>query len=65
MLATIDLLKSMDTDFHTTITNKNVISNIYLYSVSILDKVNHGNLNELLPCKLRIEYFKQFYPSDL
>lgn len=64
-LSTLDLSKSKDTGIHTTVTIKNVISNMHDYSVSSLGKVNHSHLKDLLPGKLRNDYNKQLYPYGL
>lgn len=44
---------------------KNVISNVYLYSVSLFMEVNHFNMRELLPNNLQKEYFKQVNNSGI
>ena len=44
---------------------KNVISNIYLYSVSSFMEIHHCNVKGLLPTNLKIENYKQVNASGL
>jgi hypothetical protein len=44
---------------------KNVISNIYLHSVSIFMEMQHCNIKEILPKTLKIEYYKQINTSGI
>jgi len=44
---------------------KNIISNIYLYSVSSFMELNHFNTKELLPPSLKTEYYKQVNASGV
>jgi hypothetical protein len=44
---------------------KNVITNIYLHSVSGFMEMHHCNIKGLLPGNLKNEYYKQVYASGL
>lgn len=44
---------------------KNVISNIYLFSVSSFMEIQHCNVKELLPSNLKNEYYKQVNASGI
>lgn len=44
---------------------KNVVSNIYLFSVSSALEIYHCNTKELLPPSLKIEYYKQINASGI
>lgn len=42
---------------------RNVISNVYVYSVSIFMELRHCNVSNLLPKSLKAEYIKQINAS--
>lgn len=53
------LQRAEDIFIHGTDEVKNVISNIYLYSVSGFMEIHHCNIKEMLPDNLKNEYYKQ------
>jgi hypothetical protein len=44
---------------------QNVVTNVYLYSVSSFMESHHFNVASLLPAKLKNEYYKQVNASGL
>ena len=50
---------------HGTSEIKNLISNVYLYSVSSFMEINHYNFQEFLPENLKNEYHRQVNASGL
>lgn len=44
---------------------KNIISNIYLYSLSSFMEIHHCNIRGLLPNNLKNEYYKQVNASGV
>jgi hypothetical protein len=44
---------------------KNIISNVYIYSVSSYLEIHHCNIKELLPNSLQQEYYKQANASGV
>lgn len=44
---------------------RNVISNIYVFSISSYMELHHCNIKELLPPNLQIEYYKQVNASGI
>lgn len=44
---------------------KNVISNVYVYSVSSFMELRHCSISNLFPKALRAEYIKQIYATSV